>query len=291
MNSCTDQVAIVTGATRGIGQALAVRLAAEGAAVAAVGRTLSPIAGAPDGSLQQTIEMIESVGGRGIAIMADVADEHDRRHAVAVATRQLGAPVSILVNNVAAPRAFDLRFDTMTKEAFDAAIAINVWAAWALAQDVVPGMRERGGGWILNISSRQAAPRTGPPYAPNSQGGACLYGGTKAMIDRMTTGAAMDLYDARIAVNALSPESAVMTQLVATMNVSPDSIEPMETFVEAAIALCSGDPSALTGRVCYSLSLLRELNRPVHSLDGRDLVEGWQPHEIPPARMYAGYLR
>ena len=143
------------------------------------------------------------------------------------------------------------------------------------------------------ISRRGAAgPKVGPPYAKTQVGAQLLYGSTKAMLDRITTGSAMELYDDNIAVNALAPESAVMTGIASSL-VSPpaNSIEPMETFVEATIALCTCDPKVLTGRITYSLSLLVELGRPVRTIDGSALVAGWQPNEIDHARLIPSYLR
>ena len=101
----------------------------------------------------------------------------------------------------------------------------------------------------------------------------------------------MELHDDGIAVNALAPEAAVMTENASTLVSPPASaIEPMETFVEATLALCTGDPRVLTGRIAYSLSLVVELDRPGRTLDGTALVPGWQPHEIDPARLRPGYL-
>jgi hypothetical protein len=59
-----------------------------------------------------------------------------------------------------------------------------------------------------------------------------------------------------------------------------DICEPVETMAEAALALCTGDPNILTGRIAYSLQLLLELNRPTYDLAGRDLMEGWQPTDL-----------
>jgi NAD(P)-dependent dehydrogenase (short-subunit alcohol dehydrogenase family) len=145
---------------------------------------------------------------------------------------------------------------------------------------------------VLNISSQGAAPKVGPPYRAIPMVGAqCLYGSTKAMLDRFTTGAAMELHDDGIAVNALAPEGAVATENAKTVaGVRDDWSEPMETMAEAALALCSGDPRELTGRVTTSLSFLVEHDRPVHTLDGRALVPGWQPGEIDPARLVRPYL-
>ena len=87
------------------------------------------------------------------------------------------------------------------------------------------------------------------------------------------------------------PEAAVMTENAATVvSLPPTAVEPIETFVEAVIALCECDPRSLTGRVLTSLSLLVELERPVKSLDGRSLVDGWQPDQIDRARLRPGYL-
>ncbi len=123
-------------------------------------------------------------------------------------------------------------------------------------------------------------------------GAQCLYGSTKAMLDRFTTGAAMELYDDGIAVNTLAPEGAVATENAKTVaGVREDWSEPMETMAEAALALCSGDPRELTGKIASSLSLLVALQRPVHTLDGGALVPGWQPDEIDPARLVPPYLR
>jgi citronellol/citronellal dehydrogenase len=292
MGRCDGRVAIVTGATRGIGQMLTVRLAAEGALVLAVGRTLEPTDTSTfAGSLRETLALVDEVGGRAEPVVADISNDADRRSIFAASERLFGTAPTILVNNVAAPRAFDLRFDTMTEEVFRTAIDVNIWAAWALAILAVPGMRAAGVGHIVNISSRQSAPRLGPPYVPSSQGGACLYGSSKAMIDRLTSGAAMDLYDDNIAVNALAPESAVMTPLAASLGVPAAAMEPIETFAEAALALCTADPKVLTGQICYSLGLVRDLGLAVHTLDGRELFPGWQPDDIDEGRLFGGYLR
>jgi len=286
-------VAVVTGASRGIGAAIARRLAADGIAVAAVSRSLRAGDGRFEGSLEETVARIRADGGRAVAIPFDLGDPTaERRAVIEAAGEQLGAPVDIVVNNAAATRHFDLRYPQMNRQAFAEAVETNVWAAWELAAAAVPGMRARGAGWILHISSSQAGPRCGPPYAPNPTNGATLYGGTKAFLDRITTGAAMELYDDNIAVNALAPEYQVATANARTVSgVRTDNSEPEETIAEAALALCTGDPKVLTGRIAYNLSLLVELRRAVRTLDGRALLPGWQPADIDPARLRVPYLR
>jgi hypothetical protein len=113
------------------------------------------------------------------------------------------------------------------------------------------------------------------------------------MLDRITTGAAMELYADNIAVNALSPEAAVLTEHSSDIvrRLGDSVIEPVETFVEAAVALVTGAPQYLTARVAYSLSLIKELELAVHQLDGKQLLAGWQPPDISASRLFPGYLR
>jgi citronellol/citronellal dehydrogenase len=293
MSGGWPHVAVVTGASRGIGRAIARRLAADGIAVAAVSRSVQAGDGKLAGSLRETVAQIEADGGRAVAIPFDLGDTTaNRRDIVDAACAAFAAPVDIVINNAAAPRHFDRLFGEMNRRTFFEAVETNVWAAWELAAAAVPGMRERGAGWILNISSSQAGPRLGPPFADNPTNGAALYGGTKAFIDRITTGAAMDLYDDNIAVNTLAPEYQIATDNALTVpGVRRDNSEPEETIAEAALALCTGNPKTLTGRVAYNLSLLVELERPVRTLDGRSLVPGWQPGDIDSARLRMPYLK
>ena len=292
MGQCDGRVAIVTGGSRGIGKAIALRLAAEGAAVCVTGRSAAPGSHELPGSLRETTDAIRAMGGRALAVAGDLSDPaFDRSRIVTAAENEFGAGVDILVNNAAAPRTFGVGFLDMTRDLFMETIEVNDWAAWELGALVASGMRARQRGWIVNISSRAAGPKAGPPYPTSQVGAQVLYGASKSMLDRITTGAAMELYDDGIAVNALAPEAAVMTENAATLVSLPArAVEPVEAFAEATLALCTCDPRVLTGRVLYSVSLLVDLERPVYSLDGRDLVPGWQPGEIDPERLMPGYL-
>jgi hypothetical protein len=86
---------------------------------------------------------------------------------------ELGAGVDILVNNAAAPRTFHIGYLEMTREVFVESVEVNAWAAWELGALVAAGMRDRGRGWILNISSRAAGPKVGPPYQPSQVRRSC----------------------------------------------------------------------------------------------------------------------
>ena len=284
--SCEGRVALVTGASRGIGEGAALRLAAEGAAVAAVARTRADGDHRLPGSLEQLVAAIRSDGGKAVGIPADLSNPSlDRAEIVAQAEEELGSKVDILVNNAA--RAFYQPFTELTEKRWRIAYELNVWAPWDLARLVLPGMRELGRGAIVNISSGVAEP---PDLPPNRASGptmtGCLYGSSKAALNRWTTGLAAETWDDNITVNAISPEAAVMTPGAGDyVNLPPESLEPMETMCEAILALCTANPQELTGRITYSLSLICELNRAVYTLDGFELLPGWQPAEIDPGRL------
>jgi NAD(P)-dependent dehydrogenase (short-subunit alcohol dehydrogenase family) len=124
-------------------------------------------------------------------------------------------------------------------------------------------MRERRTGWILNISSGAAVHPQGPPFV--TLPGGTVYGMCKAALERFTTGLASELYRDGIAVNALSPSGLVLTPGVLHHKLDqftpPERVEPVEVIVDAALALCTGDPATLTGRVTFAKPFLAGLGR------------------------------
>jgi NAD(P)-dependent dehydrogenase (short-subunit alcohol dehydrogenase family) len=126
-------------------------------------------------------------------------------------------------------------------------------------------MRERGRGWILNISSGAAIHPQGPPY-PGGRGGT-VYGMCKAALERFTTGLASEVWSDNIAVNVLSPSGLVLTPGVLHHKLDTftpkDRHEPVSFMAEAAHALCTGDPKVLTGKVTYAKPILEELGIPL----------------------------
>lgn len=266
---CSGRVAFVTGASRGIGAAIAERLAAAGAAVAVAARSVDTHPPHLPGTLRETAARIEARGGRALAVRCDVFDPESCAAAVAECRAALG-PVDVLVNNAAAGPYRP--FEKLSLRDFEVTFAANVRAPLVLAQLVVPEMRARGRGWIVNVSSATAARPEGPPYgAWERRGGAHLYAASKAALDRLTAGIAAELSGDGIAVNTLAPVAAVLTPGVEALGaarwIEPSMIEPVEAIAEAALALATCDAS-LTGRVTYSLPLLRELGREIRTLDG-----------------------
>jgi NAD(P)-dependent dehydrogenase (short-subunit alcohol dehydrogenase family) len=263
------RVALVTGASRGIGAAIAERFAAEGASVAVTARSLDAHPDHLPGTLFEVADRIRKRGVRAATIGADLTEPSERPRIVREAEKALG-PIDILVNNAAA--AFYIPFERITPKRMRIAWELNVRAPFELAQLVAPGMRERGHGWIVNVSSATAMHPQGPPYPDFFRtGGSTVYGLTKAALDRLTTGLAAELSGDGIAVNSLAPVAAVMTPGVAALGIVPDVpelVEPVELIAEAAVVLASGDPDLLTGRVVYTKPFLDEIGREVRALDG-----------------------
>ncbi len=253
------RVALVTGASRGIGEAIAKRFAAEGAAVAVTARTRHEGDHLLTGSVEGTVASIGDAGGRAIAVIADLSKPDDRSQLIAEVERQLG-PVDVLVNN-AAITWFE-PVDSFREDHWRRMFEVQVHAPFDLSQRVLPGMRERKQGWILNISSTAALHPKGPPYGPVLAGGS-VYGMCKSALERFTTGLAAEAHKDGIAVNVLSPSGLISTPGTIYHKldrlVPKDRQEPMEMMVEAAHALCTGDPEKLTGRVTFATPLVREL--------------------------------
>jgi NAD(P)-dependent dehydrogenase (short-subunit alcohol dehydrogenase family) len=253
------KVALVTGASRGIGEFIARRLAQAGAAVGVAARTLEEGDHQFEGSVRRTVDEINGGGGIAAGFKADLGNAADRAGLVAAVEAELG-PIDILVNNAAltyfepvagfSDRHYSVMFD------------VQVRAPFELAQAVLPGMKARQSGWILNISSGAARHPVGPPYQRGMAGGT-VYGMCKAALERFSTGLAAEVFADGIAVNALSPSGLVATPGVKhhelDKNVPAEFLEPMERMVEAAYALCTGDPQVLTGKVTYAAPLLKEL--------------------------------
>jgi NAD(P)-dependent dehydrogenase (short-subunit alcohol dehydrogenase family) len=257
VGSLDGKIALVTGASRGIGAAIAKRLASEGAAVAAMARTLDPDP-RYEGSLQDTIADITAAGGRAVAIKGDLAKQDDRHRIVAEAQQQLG-PIDILVNNAAV--SYMTPVQDFQEKRFRLMVEVQLWAPYELTQLVLPGMYERGSGWILNISSRAAVHAEGPPYDEVQKRGFSVYGMVKAGLERVTTALAAEGYDHGVRANALSPWDNVATPGAGAHDlVEGFALESDAVMAEAALALVEGD---LTGRIAYSQKLLAELGRTV----------------------------
>jgi citronellol/citronellal dehydrogenase len=257
MGSLDGRVAIVTGASRGIGAEIARRFAAEGARVAVTARTTEPGQSAFEGTIHVTVQSIVDAGGAAVAIAANLARPEDRARIVEETERQLG-PVDVLVNNGAVT--WFGAVETFQEKHFRLMFEVQVRAPFELSQLVLPGMRARTWGAILNISSKGAIHPVGPPFGTGP--GTTVYGMVKAALERFTTGLAAEVHRDNVRVNVLSPTSLVPTPgAIHHELLTPERerlLEPVAVMASAALALVT-DPPALTGRVAYSQQLLWEL--------------------------------
>lgn len=252
------KVALVTGASRGIGEAIAVRLAMEGARVVASARTEKAGESKLPGTLGDTIERIRKAGGDATLIKADLAQAGERERLVATAVATYGA-IDILVNNAAIT--FFMPVSEFTEKRFKLMMEVQVYAPFHLSQLVLPSMRERRTGAIVNISS-PAGIHPKPPYQNAGRGGT-VYGMCKAALERFTTGLAAEVADEGIAVNVVSP-GLVATPGVAVHGLinerTKDRVQPIEYIAEAVYRLAIADPAVMSGRVAYAEPLLKELD-------------------------------
>ncbi|WP_244524726.1 SDR family NAD(P)-dependent oxidoreductase [Trujillonella endophytica] len=251
------RVAIVTGASRGIGERIAERLAAEGAAIALVARTAEPGTSVLPGSTAEVAERIRAAGGRAEIVTADLTDPAAVETVVVRAEETMGAPVDTLVNNAGVNFYGPLLQIPMRR--YHLMFQLMVHTPFRLCQLAVPGMVERGHGWVLNITSKQARHPKGPPYPDWASDGCTPYGMCKVALDRLTTGLAAEVAGTGVNVNALGTSGLVMTPGVAVVSPhTPDNapVEPDDAMAEAALALCTTAPGERTGVITYSMESL-----------------------------------
>ena len=254
--SCEGKVALVTGTSRGLGKAIAQRLAAEGATVALTARTMEPDP-KYQGSLRQTLEQIEAAGGAAIAIQADLSKAEDRERLFGEVVERVGAP-DILVNNAAVT--FLRPLDEFPEKRVRLMMEMHVLAPLHLTQLVIPAMRERGRGWVVNVTSVGGDLPDGPPFSDFDRvAGFGIYGTVKAALNRLTKSLAAELYDDGIAVNAAAPTNPVATPGAGTLDLAKTDTEDIELITQTALMLCTGDPRSLTGRVAHTQAFLREV--------------------------------
>jgi 3-oxoacyl-[acyl-carrier protein] reductase len=231
------RVAFVTGASRGIGRAIAVRLAAEGASVVAAAR---------GDHAQAVVDEITAAGGQAVAVPVDVTDAGSVDAAVSATLARTGR-IDVLVNNAGIAR--DQLMLRMKREDWDAVLATNLTSAYTCVQAVLKSMVKQRSGRIINISSvvGQAGNAGQANYAASKAG---LIGFTKAL--------ALEVASRGITVNAVAP-GLIATDMTRAISESAHEewaariplkrLGTPDDIASAVLFLASDEASYITGHV------------------------------------------
>jgi len=239
------RTALVTGASRGVGQAIALELARRGADLILAARTVDePVPGMP-GTLSETADGVRACGREAHVVAADLTDT-DSAASLAEAALAWHGRVDVLVNNAAfLGRAAYFSLDEMELKNFVRQFTVNVTAPFILARALVPAMRAAGGGTIVNITS--GAGLIGEYSTPG-----IAYGTTKAALNRLSTLLARDLAPDHIAVFAVDPSytrTALVEQTAEQVGLDASLAHPPEVPAQAVADLIEADPARTSGRI------------------------------------------
>lgn len=238
----TGRIAAITGASSGIGQAIAMALAGAGASVVCVARRADALA--------ETVRMIESASGKAASVVGDLADHHDADRIAAAIAEPFGGP-DILVNaagiNLREPP------EEVTPESWDRTLALNLSTPYFLTRALVPDMRKRGWGRVINIASLQSV-RAFPNSMP--------YGASKGGIAQLTRAMAEAWSKDGITCNAIAP-GFFPTELTAAVFENAEAAErnarqtavgrngKLEDLHGVAIFLAAPASDYITGQIIY----------------------------------------
>lgn len=286
----SGKVALVTGSSRGIGRAIAQRLASAGATVVVTARSLSqPVAGhragqsvTAQGTLEETVALIEQAGGKAIALGADLESDAECRALVERAASAARGRLDILVNNAGfvdfQPSA------TMPFDIFERTLTHYFRAPFILSQAAIALMRKAGAGWIVNVSSQDALPPIRPYPDYEKDRGYVIYAAAKAALNRMTQGMAAELLPDNIAVNAVGPSTAIRTPGADAMIPESYPTEDVEYLAETVLAMSYMPAAERTGLIAFSMHFPWHHGIDVRSLTGSELF----PRREPPAWSHPG---
>ena len=236
MNTLRGKVAVVTGSSRGIGKATALALATGGAKVVVAARTESEKRIA--GSIYQTAKEIEGLGGKALPIRVDLSKDEDIQ-GLFERIRETWGRLDVLINNAGInPVGPAMQCQDWV---WERVFAVNVRAPFRCSQLAVPLMRQNGGGHILNVSSFLAK-EPAPGMIP--------YCATKAALDVLTLGLAVELREYKVAVNAVAPSYTDTEGLRYLLSEADRSAwQRPEDWAKYSVAIVCRDPSTFSGQI------------------------------------------
>ncbi len=245
MGRVQDRVAVVTGAANGLGKAIAMRLAEEGARLA-----LGDIEAA---GLERTAASLTAIGTETVTVTGDLTEEEPAQHLIQTAVDRFGQ-LDILVNNVGGSR--NAKIWEMTAENWDFVLRLNLRSTFLCTHHAVPHMMQQRSGKIVCISS---GAREGTPWTAYYQGGAA-YSAAKAGVHGFIRDVALELAEYSINVNAVAPgpidterAGENLRHLNETADYSPNRMTPLGRLgqplevANAVLFLVSDEAAYITG--------------------------------------------
>lgn len=246
MQRLAGKVAVITGASRGIGRVLALTFAREGAKVVVAAKSEAETARLP-GTIYSVAREVEALGSEALPVKCDVRQVGDIEAMVAQATQQFGR-IDILVNNAGALWWQDVADTPMFR--FDLMHEVNVRGSFAASQAVLPAMTAAGGGHIIVCS---------PPIDLSVLPGKTGYLISKYGMTMLAHGLAGEVVDRNIAINALWPVTLVESQATINFKIGdPKMWRKAEILADAALEIVTTPPKELTGRALLDEDFLRE---------------------------------
>lgn len=240
------RVAIITGASRGIGKALALRLAAEGADIVVAAKSERSRDKLP-GTIYDTADAVRELGQRALPVKVDVREEEDIRSMVERTMEEFGR-IDILINNAGALW-WQPVLDTPPKR-FDLVVGVNVRASYLCSYYALPHMKAQRWGHIINMA---------PGISTHANPGMVAYMISKMGMARLAIGIAEEHRQDNIAANSLWPVTPVETAAVINNHFGERSQWRIpEIMCDAVMAILSQEPSQCTGRQLTDEEILRE---------------------------------
>ncbi|MBN9493212.1 SDR family NAD(P)-dependent oxidoreductase [bacterium] len=255
--SLEGKVALVTGASRGIGEDIALALGAAGASVAVTARTEQVTDPRLPGTIHSVAQEITSAGGKAAAIRIDMRDTESITAGVQKTIDTFGR-LDIVVNNAAilVPGSIE----SIQPRHIELIWQVDLRGPIMLMREAIPHMRAAGGGHIINVSS-VAGVFPGPGPYKDKRGGGPFYGMVKAGLERLSQSLAIDLQDDKISVNVLSPQGRIKTPgnlFAGNDKENPDlNFERAVYMAKGAVWICE-QPPAYTGNIKFDEDLCRE---------------------------------
>lgn len=238
MPSLHNKTMFITGASRGIGQAIALRAAADGANIVIAAKSLRPRGKLP-GSIYETAEAVEAAGGKALPLQTDIRDAEQIEQAVAKAVETFGG-IDILVNNASAINMTGTLETPMKR--FDLMFSVNVRGTFACSQACLPYLLKADNPHILTLS---------PPLNMNPRWfkDHLAYTMAKYGMSMCILGLAEEFRERGVAVNALWPRTVIATAALAMLGglVKPEQCRTPEIMADAAHAVLTRDSRECTG--------------------------------------------